>query len=305
MKFLSFFFVSLCLNLYAEVELAPELVAQLKSSQRWILLSPVVETPNDTKISSSAKTWLQQHEIALQALNLEPVTLSKKERLQLEQLWSNPFTTRFSTPLIEASKALNANLLSAYFDAEDTSSLTYTTYTLKQQRQWVYRTQSDALDKTNAAQSDERAPKDAYASKEAPVQESLLSESMTSWLNDHKIGLSLDSNTRRRQRDSGHQLATDSQEKELHDDLMSHQKITQYLDSLKNQNDSQLKTACLSQLDQAHQSWMSSNKLEHLCLAYAINQKLQTPDLKLTQLLLTEIREHREFLNDWNSDVSR
>lgn len=315
--------------LFSSLDAAPiknqKLLKQLKSSQRWLLLPLVEESEQGGKLSADATNWIYEKETELQDLDLEIVTLSQKEQKQANAWWTQPFTTRLNKKLIEFCQSLNCNLLTAYHNPKDPHSFTYVVYSQDKKRQLIFRSPKTHKDITTQPKEVKPTPKVAEVKSKktptpepkaapAPVKTSLktehassnFSEQIQSWFSvkerPERTRISEDN---RRRRKSEHPEVKQQRQTELHDILMKNKDLVTYAKTQSDKGQAAIESSCLEHLKQAEESWMSSTKYEHLSRAYVLNQHLKTPNKELKEHLISELSERQEFLNSWDSDVSR
>lgn len=304
---LSFLFT--CVSIYAEKIGNTELLETLKTSERWFILSPVEDSETTSKISSIAQGWLLEKENELQKLDLEVVTLSKKERRHAEKAWSVPFTTRLNKELIQLCQDLEANLLTAYHE-EKSQDLTYVVYSLSKKKQLVFRetakspsTKKIEVSTISPSSSKSITTKSPTIKKETSFSELNFNEKLKNWMeskNDISSTKELNSSKRLR-RKSLHSSVKSGQQQKVHEYLINNPKLIAYANEQKTKGT--IETTCLEHLKNADKSWMSASKLEHLSRAYILNHTLTTPNQNLKASLLKDIVDRQNFLNDWNSDV--
>jgi hypothetical protein len=313
------------------VEAAPiqnqKLIKNLKSSERWLLLPLVEDREKGASLATNAKAWLYEKEAQLQDLDLEIMTLSQREQKQVIKWWTQPFTSRLNQELIDFCKSLNCNLLTAYHNPTDPQSFTYVVYSLEKKRQLVFRspqstpkklaqtTPSKTPTKKVPVKAKQSAPKkiNPPESKVTPKvtvktenKSSNFSEELQSWFSikerPERTRVSKDNGRHRR---STHPEVQQQHQASLHKSLMKNETLLKYAKSELSKGESAVEKNCLDHLKQAEESWMSSTKFEHLSRAYVLNQHLSTPNKELTDHLLAELTERQEFLNSWDSDITR
>jgi len=287
-----------------------ELLETLKTSERWLILSPVEDSETTSKISSIAQGWLLEKENELQKLDLEVVTLSKKERRHAEKAWSTPFTTRLNKDLIQLCQSLETNLLTAYHE-EKQQNLTYVVYSLSKKKQLVFR-ETVKTPPNNKIEVSAIPPSSSKSSvtttspvikKETGFTELNFNEKLKNWM-DSKGDISSTkelNSSKRLRRKSHHSSVKSDQQDKVHQYLINNSKLIAYAKEQKAKGT--IETTCLEHLKNADKSWMSASKLEHLSRAYILNHTLTAPNQNLKTSLLKDIVERQNFLDDWNSDV--
>ena len=286
----------LCMMAYADVtsDGQAQLLQTIQSAPRWVVLGFVSETESSATIDDSGRQLRMTLENFIQARGAEVLNLTLKDRTHWEQLWSAPYTGSFPKELIEGpAEKEKVNVISGSYASQSPHEITYLAYQHGDNKTHILHAGPPAM---NAAVL---APTDMVS---APTKETapLKTEAPQENLFLKRIA------THRQEplQSSPHRTRATAQysEKCLHNiekQLQESQVLKDYVAPFKDKPAAVIQREIADNLEQAGNSFMTSNKMELLSRAFALSSLL--PDqAELQKNLLVELADHQDFSMDGN-----